>query len=67
MGALPKQRITRHRQGNRRRHHRLSNMPVLVACNTCGSPHVVHQVCPTCGYYPGRQVRVIETRKRRAE
>jgi uncharacterized metal-binding protein YceD (DUF177 family) len=38
MGALPKQRITRHRQGNRRRHDFLKNVPVLVACNTCGEP-----------------------------
>ncbi|MDF2762478.1 MAG: ribosomal protein, partial [Thermomicrobiales bacterium] len=47
MGALPKQRVTRHRQGNRRRHDYLKNVPVLVACNTCGEPHVVHHVCPT--------------------
>jgi large subunit ribosomal protein L32 len=58
MGALPKQRVTRHRQGNRRRHDFLKNLPVLVACNTCGSPHVVHHVCPTCGYY--RSVQRLE-------
>ena len=45
----------------------LKNVPVLVACNTCGEPHVVHHVCPTCGYYRGRQVIVIEERRRRAE
>ncbi|MDF2762643.1 MAG: ribosomal protein, partial [Thermomicrobiales bacterium] len=53
--------------GNRRRHDYLKNVPVLVACNTCGEPHVVHHVCPTCGYYRGRQVIVIEERRRRAE
>ena len=47
MGALPKQRVTRHRQGNRRRHDFLTNVPVLVACNTCGEQHVVHHVCPS--------------------
>ena len=26
-----------------------------------------HHVCPTCGYYRGRQVIVIEERRRRAE
>jgi large subunit ribosomal protein L32 len=67
MGALPKQRISRHRQGNRRRHHYLRNVPVLVTCQTCGAPHVVHHVCPTCGYYRGRQVIVIEEPRRRAE
>jgi large subunit ribosomal protein L32 len=67
MGALPKQRITRGRQGNRRRHDYIKSLPHLVPCNTCGNPHVVHHVCPTCGYYRGRQVIVIEERRRRAE
>jgi large subunit ribosomal protein L32 len=67
MGALPKQRISRHRQGNRRRFDFIKKVPVLVACNTCSSPHVVHHVCPTCGYYRGRQVLVIEERRRQAE
>lgn len=64
MGGLPKQRVTRRRQGNRRRHDHIKALPVLTACNTCGQPHVVHHVCPSCGYYRGRQVLVIEERRR---
>ncbi|MGI8644405.1 MAG: 50S ribosomal protein L32 [Thermomicrobiales bacterium] len=62
MGALPKQRISRHRQGNRRRHHYLT-LPNLVACRNCGEVKRSHHVCPTCGVYNGRQVVEIETRR----
>ena len=54
MGALPKQRMSRHRQGNRRRHIFLKS-PELVPCQTCRELHRAHHVCPNCGYYGGRQ------------
>lgn len=63
MGALPKQRISRHRQGNRRRHDYLT-IPNLVACRNCGETKQSHHVCPSCGVYNGRQVIEIETRRR---
>lgn len=66
MGALPKQKISRHRQGNRRRHHFLT-APALVPCRECGATKQAHHVCPTCGKYRGRQVIEIETRQRAAE
>ncbi len=66
MGALPKQRVSRHRQGNRRRHHHLS-LPSLVPCRHCGETKQAHHVCPSCGWYRGRQVIVIEERRREAE
>lgn len=63
MGALPKQRISRHRRGNRRRHIFLTS-PELVPCQTCRELHRAHHVCPNCGYYRSRQVIVIEERTR---
>ena len=55
MGALPKQRISRHRQGNRRRHIFIA--PVhLVECRNCRELKRPHHVCPSCGWYNGRQV-----------
>jgi large subunit ribosomal protein L32 len=66
MGALPKQRISRHRQGNRRRHHYIV-VPHLVACKHCGEMRLSHHVCPNCGMYRGRQVIQIEERRREAE
>ena len=63
MGALPKQRISRHRQGNRRRHIFL-NVPHLVECPHCRELRRSHHVCPNCGMYRGRQVITIEERRR---
>lgn len=55
MGAHPKQRISRSRQGNRRRHHYLKT-PQLMSCTMCGEKKRTHFVCPNCGTYKGRQV-----------
>ncbi len=66
MGALPKQRITRHRQGNRRRHLFIPALN-LVNCPNCGDYRRPHHVCMTCGTYRGRQVIQIEERRREAE
>ena len=66
MGALPKQRISRHRRGNRRNHIYLT-APALVDCRNCGEMKRPHHVCPSCGYYRGRQVIVIEERQRPEE
>jgi large subunit ribosomal protein L32 len=66
MGALPKQRISRHRQGNRRRHIFLK-LPQVQPCRNCGEPKLAHHVCPSCGVYRGRQVIVIEERGRTTE
>ena len=66
MGALPKQRISRHRQGNRRRHHFIAPLN-LVECRNCGELKRSHHVCPNCGMYNGRQVIEIEERRREDE
>jgi large subunit ribosomal protein L32 len=66
MGALPKQRISRHRRGNRRRHIFLT-APALVSCESCRELKRPHHVCPNCGTYRGRQVLVIEERQRPEE
>ncbi len=63
MGALPKQRISRARQGNRRRHIFITPLN-LVECSNCRAKKRPHHVCPTCGTYRGRQVIEIEERRR---
>jgi large subunit ribosomal protein L32 len=55
MGALPKQRVSHARQGERRSHHHLT-LPQLVACPQCRTPRLAHHACPNCGTYRGRQV-----------
>lgn len=66
MGALPKQRISHHRRGNRRRNIFLAPIQ-LVACKHCREMKRPHHVCPSCGMYNGRQVLTIEDRKSRDE
>ena len=55
MGAVPKERIPKSKQGKRRSHHHLD--PVfLVNCPQCKTLKLPHHVCPNCGTYKGRQV-----------
>jgi large subunit ribosomal protein L32 len=64
MGALPKQRISRAKQGFRRQHDKLT--PVhLMECPQCRQYKRQHHVCPHCGYYAGRQVLEIEVKQTR--
>jgi large subunit ribosomal protein L32 len=62
MGALPKQRTSHARQGERRAHHHL-DLPQLVACPNCKKPRLSHHACPHCGMYRGRQVFLPRTNK----
>lgn len=63
MGALPKQKISRRRRGNRRRLHFIPDLN-LVPCRSCGEKKLSHHVCPTCGVYRGRQVIQIQARRK---
>ena len=60
LGILRPQHL-RH-QGNRRRHHFIT-APQLVPCKSCGDMKKSHHVCPSCGYYAGRQVLEIEAKR----
>ncbi|BCL81406.1 50S ribosomal protein L32 [Ktedonobacteria bacterium brp13] len=62
MGALPKQRTSHARQGERRAHHQLK-LPQLVVCPQCKSIRRSHHACPNCGTYRGRQVFEPRTQK----
>jgi large subunit ribosomal protein L32 len=68
MGALPKHKVSKRREGYRRRHQYLK-LPQLMTCPACGERKPTHLVCPNCGTYRGRQV--IESasarRQRRAD
>jgi len=60
MGALPKQRISRKRRGDRRSQQHLKPMQ-LVECPQCHNPRQPHHVCPICGTYRGRQVLAVKS------
>jgi len=62
--GLPKRKVSHARQGNRRSHHALT-LPSLVECSHCHAMKRSHHVCPSCGYYDGRQV--VEVKKKGGE
>ncbi len=66
MGALPKRKYAKARQGKRRGHLGLTPPP-LDYCPQCHSPKLPHHVCPTCGSYAGREVIEIKSPKKKAE
>ena len=51
----PKSKISRSKRGMRRAHNAL-NRETVVNCNNCGSMVQPHRVCPSCGYYKGREI-----------
>ena len=55
MGALPKRKYAKARQGGRRSHHALTP-PQLDSCPQCHTAKPSHQVCLTCGNYGGKEV-----------
>ncbi|MFC2024990.1 50S ribosomal protein L32 [Chloroflexota bacterium] len=65
MGALPKRKYAKARQGKRRSHLRISP-PSLVYCPQCHSPKLPHHVCPVCGTYGGREVIEIKGPEKKA-
>ena len=55
MGPLPKRKYAKARQGERRGHMAVLPPPT-ESCPQCQSAKLAHHVCPTCGYYGGREV-----------
>lgn len=62
MTAHPKKRMSRSRKFNRRAHDHLT-LGSIVICSHCRHPHLNHHVCPTCGFYAGREVIADETER----
>ena len=59
MPPLPKKKHSKGRQGKRAAHHGL-RAPSVARCPQCRSAKLPHRVCPTCGYYNGREVVPVE-------
>jgi large subunit ribosomal protein L32 len=53
--AVPKQKQSHARTTKRRAQHKAATAG-YNACPQCHSPRLPHRVCPTCGYYKGREV-----------
>ncbi|MBU2608083.1 MAG: 50S ribosomal protein L32 [Chloroflexi bacterium] len=65
MGALPKRKYAKARQGKRRSHHGLTSPP-LDSCPQCHTAKLSHHVCPTCGSYAGKEVIEPEGSKKKS-
>jgi len=55
MPPQPKRKISKARRDRRRSHDALITSN-LVACTNCGEMALPHTVCPSCGFYKGREV-----------
>ena len=60
MPAVPKKKVSKSRQGKRAAHYGLRAQS-LSECSQCRSVKQPHRVCPSCGYYNGREVVARET------
>ncbi|PIQ88566.1 MAG: 50S ribosomal protein L32 [Candidatus Omnitrophica bacterium CG11_big_fil_rev_8_21_14_0_20_42_13] len=52
---LPKRRFSKTRSRKKRTHKKIK-ATLLSVCPQCKQPKLSHRICPTCGYYKGRQV-----------
>ncbi len=52
---VPKRRHSSTRRDKRRSHDAIS-APAMAYCPNCREPKAPHRVCPSCGYYNGREV-----------
>ena len=62
--ALPKRKHSKARRDKSRTHWKLT-VPTLTKCPQCARAIVPHHVCPSCGYYRGRQVLVMASKEKR--
>lgn len=59
---VPKQKRSRKRRGDRRKHLALKAL-YFVSCSHCAAHILPHRVCPSCGYYKGREVIQAQSEK----
>ncbi|PYK86582.1 MAG: 50S ribosomal protein L32 [Verrucomicrobia bacterium] len=59
--GVPKRRTSKMRLRTRKAANRW-HAPQLSKCPQCGSTVASHTVCPSCGYYKGRQVLTVGTK-----
>ena len=64
--ALPKRKHCQARRDKRRSHLHLQPGG-LTRCPQCASPMLSHRVCTRCGFYRGRHVLTIATKKEQSK
>lgn len=64
--ALPKRKHSKARRDKSRTHWKLK-VASGTKCPQCAKPIMPHRVCPSCGYYRGRQVVVIKEKTKKGK
>ena len=59
--SVPKRKVSKQRRNKRRSSVWKLAAPGLVACPKCGALHLPHRMCPECGTYNGREVKVVKS------
>jgi large subunit ribosomal protein L32 len=55
--AVPKKKMTKRRQGNRRSQgHGKIEIKQMASCSNCDSQVKPHVVCNNCGFYKGKKI-----------
>jgi large subunit ribosomal protein L32 len=57
--ATPKKKTSKTKTRQRAAHWK-GHPPTYAECPQCHQPKLPHRVCPTCGYYAGRQAVEVE-------
>jgi len=63
--AVPKQKMSKARRDKRRANWKLSS-PTLMVCPQCHQKKLPHHVCPSCGYYDGKNVVKVTDKNKKA-
>lgn len=70
MSISPKKKIskrqerTRHSTWERLTLKKLSAKYNMTTCKNCGAKKLSHRVCPSCGFYAGKQVLTIKSKSK---
>lgn len=62
--AVPKSKVSKARRDSRRAMTWKLSLPGIVECPKCHEAKLAHRVCKKCGYYDGKQVIVVEGKKK---
>ena len=57
--GVPKRKTSKQMKRQRRAHWKIE-APKLVDCPQCHELTAPHRVCPSCGYYKGREVVAVK-------
>lgn len=54
--AVPKRKTSKAKTSSRKAANMKMGAPGLSTCPQCHEPKLPHRVCPTCGFYDGKDV-----------